>query len=137
MRTLNASLTYFILVFAVGWVLGPIREFWVVLHFGPVVGALLEAPLMLAATIIAAYLVIRLFAIPYRLGPKVAIGLFAFGILLIAEAAGVVRARGMSIHDYFVRFRTIPGLISLPLFVLFAVMPALIGRAPRESRGRI
>jgi hypothetical protein len=137
MRTLNASVIYFILVFAVGWVLGPIREFWVVPHLGPIVGTLFEVPLMLAAMIAAASLVIRLFEIPYRLGTRFAIGLFAFGILLIAETAGVVWVRGMSIHDYFVRIRTIPGLISLPLFVLFAVMPALIGRVPRESRGRI
>lgn len=88
MRTLYAGVTYFILVFAVGWVLGPIRELW------------------------------------------------AFGILVIAEMAGVLWVRGLSIHVYLANFRTIPGLISLPLFGLFAMVPVLVERAPRTSRGR-
>jgi len=51
MRTLKAGLTYFILFFAVGWVLGPTWEFWAVPHLGRTVGMLVEAPLMLAAAI--------------------------------------------------------------------------------------
>ena len=34
---------YFVLVFAVGWVLGPIRELWAVPHFGRMAATLSEA----------------------------------------------------------------------------------------------
>ena len=46
MRTLKAGTIYFLLVFAVGWVLGPIRELWLVPHLGRTTGSLFEAPLM-------------------------------------------------------------------------------------------
>jgi hypothetical protein len=39
---IKASAIYFGLVFAVGWVLGPIRQFWVVPHLGRVPGLLLS-----------------------------------------------------------------------------------------------
>ena len=34
MRALKAGVVYFLFVFAVGWILGPIRELWAVPHFG-------------------------------------------------------------------------------------------------------
>jgi hypothetical protein len=45
---------YFVLVFAVGWVLGPIRELWAVPHFGRMAATLSEAVIMLIAMIVAA-----------------------------------------------------------------------------------
>ena len=43
MRALKAGVIYFLLVFAVGWILGPIRELWAVPHFGRMAAALSEA----------------------------------------------------------------------------------------------
>ena len=54
MRALKAGVIYFLLVFAVGWVLGPIRELWAVPHFGRVAVMLSEAVIMLVAMIVAA-----------------------------------------------------------------------------------
>jgi hypothetical protein len=34
MQTLKAGAVYFLLIFAVGWVLGPMRELWLVPHLG-------------------------------------------------------------------------------------------------------
>ena len=45
---------YFVLVFAVGWVLGPIRELWAMPHFGRMAATLSEAVIMLIAVIVAA-----------------------------------------------------------------------------------
>jgi hypothetical protein len=64
MRSLKAAVIYFLFVFAVGWVLGPIRELWVVPRFGRTTGVLLEAPIMLIAMIISARWVIRRFDVP-------------------------------------------------------------------------
>ena len=61
MRALKAGVIYFLLVFAVGWVLGPIRELWAVPHFGRVAAMLSEAVIMLVAMIVAARWVIRRF----------------------------------------------------------------------------
>jgi len=59
MRALKACVIYFLLVFAVGWILGPIRELWAMPHFGPILGLLLEALIMLIAMIISARWTIR------------------------------------------------------------------------------
>jgi hypothetical protein len=54
MRTLKAGVVYFLLIFAVGWILGPIRELWAVPHFGRMATMLSEAFIILVATIVAA-----------------------------------------------------------------------------------
>jgi len=50
----GSGVIYFVLVFAVGWVLGPIRELWAVPHFGHMAATLSEAVIMLIAMIVAA-----------------------------------------------------------------------------------
>jgi len=53
MRALKAGLVYFLLVFGLGWVLGPIRELWAVPRFGRVAALLIEAIIMLIAMIVS------------------------------------------------------------------------------------
>lgn len=55
----KAGAFFFGLAFAAGWVLGPIRELWVVPRFGRTAGLLLEAPVMLAVMFAAARWTIR------------------------------------------------------------------------------
>ena len=68
MRALKAGVIYFLLVFAVGWILGPIRELWAMPHFGRVAAMLSEAVIMLIAMIVAARWAIRRFHVPQTLG---------------------------------------------------------------------
>jgi hypothetical protein len=63
--------------------------------------------------------------VPQALGATLPIGLIAIGLLLPAEIAGVVWVRGLSLQEYLASFETGPGLISLLMFLLFAVMPTL------------
>jgi hypothetical protein len=67
MRALKAGVVYFLLVFAVGWILGPIRELWAVPHFGRMAATLSEAVIMLIVMIVAARWVIRRFEVPLTL----------------------------------------------------------------------
>jgi hypothetical protein len=67
MRALKAGVVYFLLVFAVGWILGPIRELWAVPHFGRMAALLSEAVTMLIAMIVAARWVIRRVHVPRTL----------------------------------------------------------------------
>jgi hypothetical protein len=98
MQTLKAGAIYFLLVFAVGWVLGPIRELWLVPHLGRTIGSLLEAPLMVIAMILAAGWVLRGLNVTYALNARLAVGLVALGILFVAEllacdGCGVYRSK--------------------------------------------
>jgi hypothetical protein len=128
---------YFLLVFAVGWILGPIRELWAVPHFGRMAAMLGEAVIMLIAMIVAAQWVIRRFDVPRTLGTTLSIGLIAIGLLFPAEIAGVVWVRGLSLQEYIASFVTAPGVISLVMFMLFAVMPTLSTLSTRRRVGAI
>lgn len=59
MQTLKAGVLYFGIVFGVGFVLGPIRIRWIAPRFGTRIAELMEAPIMLAVTVIAAVWVVR------------------------------------------------------------------------------
>jgi hypothetical protein len=142
LTTLRAGALYFCLVFAVGWVLGPIREVLVVPRIGRTAGVLLEAPLMLAAVIIAARWTTRRLAAAPTLGARITMGLVALGLLLAAEVAGARWLRGQPIRDYLADFVSISGGTALVLFLVFAAMPAIVMRcgacgarssAPRRS----
>src|SRR6516225_10523994 len=61
MRVLKAGAVYFLFMFAVGWILGPIRELWAMPRFGRLTSVLLEAVIMLIAMAVSAQWVIRRF----------------------------------------------------------------------------
>jgi hypothetical protein len=91
-------------------------------------GVLLEAPLMLAVTFAAARWVVRRLSLPPAPGTRAAVGLTALGLLLVAEVAGMRWLRGQSMADYLAGFRSVAGGVTLLLFLLYAAMPALVGR---------
>jgi hypothetical protein len=134
MRTLKAGVIYFLLVFVVGWILGPIRELWAVSHFGRLAATVSEAVIMLSAMMVAARWVIRRFEVPQTLSATLSIGLIAIGLLFPAEIAGVVWVRGLSLRGYLASFVTGPGVISLLMFLVFGAMPTLVTRAGSVSR---
>jgi hypothetical protein len=137
MRVLKAGAVYFLLMFGVGWVLGPIRELWSVPHFGRLTSLLLEAVIMLIAMAVSSRWVIRRFRVKPTFGSTISMGLVALGILVPAELAGVVWVRGLSLHEYLASFATAPGLVSLLMFLLFAAMPMIVARAGRSRVGQI
>jgi len=125
MRALKAGVIYFLLVFAVGWILGPIRELWAVPRFGRIAAILSEA-VMLLAMIVAARWVIRRFHVSRTLPATISMGIVAIGLLLPAEIVGVHWVRGLSVRDYLTGFLTALGVVSLLMFLLFAAMPTLV-----------
>lgn len=130
MRVVAAGAAYFAVVFAVGWVLGPLRELVIVPRLGRFAGVVMEAPLMLAASLVAARWIVRRLAVPRALDTRLAMGGVAFALLMAAELLGARWLRGLSFAEYLARFGTPAGLVSLLLFLLFAVMPALVPRTP-------
>jgi hypothetical protein len=88
---------------------------------------------MVIAMILAAGWVFRRLNVPYALNARLAVGLVALGILLVAELAGVRWVRGISIQEYLAGYATPSGLISLLLFLLFAAMPSLVERSKTHS----
>ncbi len=59
MRIIAAAALYFLIVFGAGFLLGPVRVFWLEPRLGETIAALCEAPFLLVAIILAAQWVPR------------------------------------------------------------------------------
>jgi hypothetical protein len=128
MQILKAGVIYFLLVFAAGFVLGPIRIRWVVPRFGARIAELMEAPIMLVVIILAARWIVQELALPFTLSMRLGMGCIALGLMLVAEFALVLRLRRLSIREYLATRDPVSGTVYYLMLVVFAVMPLLIGR---------
>jgi hypothetical protein len=102
MQILKAGVIYFALVFSAGFVLGTARTLWVVPRVGTRLAELMEAPVMLVVTIVAARWIIRHPAIPYVPSARLGMGGIGLSLLLVAEFGLVLWLRGISIREYLV-----------------------------------
>lgn len=127
MRTLKAGAVYFALVFAAGFLLGTIRVFWVVPLVGVRSAELIESPIMLAVTVLAARRVDR-----KGLAHPLLVGLIALGLLLGAEFT-TLKIRGLTLRGYFEARDPVSGTVFLILLAAFAVMPLLVSRTRSEN----
>jgi hypothetical protein len=127
---LKAGLTYFGLVFGTGFILGTIRVLFIVPRFGARLAELIEGPLMLTVTILAASWVVRRFRVSVGASDRIAVGLLAIILLIALELTIVLWLRGLSLGDYFRERDPVAGTVYYLLLVVFAVMPLLVGRKP-------
>jgi hypothetical protein len=128
MHILKSGLLYFALTFGAGFVLGPIRILWAVPRFGERTAELMEAPIMLLVTILAARWVIRRPTAPTTKSGRLGVGLVALGLLFAAEFTVVLWLRGLSVGEYVANRDPVAGVVYLVMLVLFGVMPVLVGR---------
>jgi hypothetical protein len=126
---LKAGFLYFLVVFGVGFVLGPIRLVWAVPHFGNRIAELIEMPFMLIAIILAARWLAQRLAIPPVLWIRLGTGLVGLCFLLIAEFGAVLYLRGMTIAEYFITRDPVSGAFYYAMLGVFAVMPWLVSRS--------
>jgi hypothetical protein len=129
MHIVKAGALYFCLVFAVGSLIGPIRELWLIPRLGRTLGIVVEAPLLLLAMALAASWASRSLRIPATVASRAGMGMIALGLLLVVELTMAMVFSGMSVNAYLASFGTPFGAISLLLFLLFAAMPMLIRRS--------
>jgi len=127
MMNLMPGVLYFALVFGAGFVLGPIRILWVAPRLGTRTAELMEYPVMLGVIIAAARWIVLKFAVPPTPALRVAMGLLALALLVIAELS-LVRVRGLSIREYIAKRDRLSGSIYYALLVIFAITPLLVAR---------
>jgi hypothetical protein len=128
LKSLRAGFLYFLVTFAAGFVLGTIRVLTLVPRIGDRNAELLEAPLMLAVTFVAArWIVRRETSAPGQWNPAVA-GLCALAMLLLVEFTVVLALRGLTVQQYFASRDPVSGSVYLVMLLVFAGMPALLSR---------
>jgi hypothetical protein len=128
MRIVKAGVVYFAIVFGAGFVLGPIRILWAVPRYGTRVAELMETPIMLVVTIVAARWIVRRLALPSTPSIRLGMGFLALGLLLVAEFTLVLWLRGLSISEYLASRDPVSGTVYYVLLGVFALMPVLVAR---------
>jgi hypothetical protein len=123
----RAAIVYFALVFAAGFALGTMRVFLVAPLWGELPAVMLESPIMIIVSWLACGSTIRRFGVRGRRA-GLAMGAFAFALLMIAELALSVFAFGRSPADFLRAFGTAAGAVGLTGQVAFALIPLLRSR---------
>jgi hypothetical protein len=132
-RVLRASLVYFALAFGAGFVLGPFRILVLVPRLGTRVAELVELPVMIGITWLAARWVTQKFSVPPERGPRSSMGAMAGALLLLAEFTLVLRLRGLTPEEYFATRDPVSGTAYYAAVLLLMLMPLLVNRG--SSRG--
>jgi hypothetical protein len=133
MAWLKAAIYYFVTVFAVGVVLGPLRELVVKPRVGGLAAVLVEVPVMIAAMVFFAPRAARWAGLRGGWDVHVAMGMSALVLVLAAEALAAQTLRGWSLSQLVAHFTTPEGIVGLALYVVFAVVP-LFSRAIAKER---
>jgi hypothetical protein len=121
-RLASAGLAYWAVVFALGFVLGTIRVLWLAPLVGVVPATLIELPVMLTASWLAAGWLVRRFAI-MRGSEALVMGGLAFGLLMAAECALAVGLMGQTPAQWLADLRQPHALLGLAGQVMFALIP--------------
>lgn len=128
-RILRAAFVYFVIVFGVGFLLGPIRVLWLEPRVGAFYAVLCEAPFLLAAILLASRVAPHLARLKPGVGGLLAMGVAALAMQQIADIAVGVALRGIGFREQLARFATAEGVVYAALLAVFAIMPALVNRA--------
>lgn len=125
MRIVAAALCYFLIVFGVGFALGPARVFWLEPRLGETTATVCEAPFLAVAMVLASrWLPVKL-KLPMSGGSLAAMGLGALVLQQLADFAVASFLRGISPQQQIARLARPAGLVYLVLLIMFAAMPLL------------
>jgi hypothetical protein len=124
MRILKAGVLYFEL----GLQLGTVRTLWNVPRLGTRLAELMETPIMLLVSILAARWTVRSLAVPSAPRARLGMGFVGLGLLLVAEFTLVLWLRGMSIREYLASRDPLAESVCYVMLAAFAVMPLVVAR---------
>lgn len=128
-----SALAYFGIVFSIGFVLGVVRVLWIEPAIGERNAELLEIPVMVAVSFIAAGLVLDRYAVPDNRA-ALALGIIALMLLVLVEFSVVLGIQGLTVAEYFdARDPVAGGAYALSL-ILFGVFP-LIRKVMQKRHG--
>lgn len=127
-RALIAATTYFLALFALGFVLGTIRVLFVVPAVGLLVATLLEVPVMLIAAFFLCRWAIRHWQVERSLALRALMGLCFFTLLVAFEAVLGVALFGRNLAEQCAALSSPAGLIGLSAQLIAAILPMVIGR---------
>ena len=126
MQILKSGALYFALVFGAGFVLGTIRVLLVVPRIGTRTAELIETPVMVLVSFMAARWTIRRLVAQPTTTERIAIGFVALALLVSAEFTFVRWLQGLTISEYLASRDPVAGTAYVIALGLFAVMPLFV-----------
>ena len=120
-----AGITYALIVFALGFVLGPFREFLLAPRLGVAAATAIEAVPMLCAMAWLAPRLAQGMELPPRTTAPLVMGAVALVLVLLAEMLLTQALRGIGPAGWIARYGTAEGMIGAALLLAFAAMPWL------------
>jgi hypothetical protein len=124
-QALNAGLVYGALIFALGFVLGTVREMLLAPMFGRDAIVLFEGPLILLAAWFLAWWLVRGHNVPALAGLRLLMGTVAFVFLMAGEAAVALFGYGRTVAMHLAAYTTAQGVLELMPQIAFALFPLL------------
>ena len=128
MRSFKPAVMYFALVVGTGFVLGTVRVPFLVPRLGERYAELLETHFMFVAIVLAARHVVRRFAVPARLPVRLKVGFAALAMSVAAEVLLATMLQDRSLGEFIASRDPGSGSVYLAMLLLFALMPAILGR---------
>ena len=134
MRIAAAAAAYFAIVFAVGFALGVPRVLWLAPALGERAAELIELPVMMLASALAARWLGARLRVPAAAGARLSMGGIALALLLATEFGVVLALRGLSIADYLAGRDPLSGAAYALSLLAFALWPWWFGRRDAATR---
>ncbi len=131
-RIAGFAIRYWAAVFALGFMLGTMRTFWLAPAMGELAAVAIELPVMLGASWLVAGHLLRRHSLG-RLGEAAAAGLIAFALLLASELALAVVLAGETPRQWLAALGYPQGALGLAGQALFALIPSTLLRQQRRG----
>jgi len=124
-KTIQAGLSYFLIVMGTGFLLGVIRVSFVVPFIGERLAELAEMPIMALVIYFSAGFVLRRFpevAFPPR---ALAAGFLALALSVVVELSLAILLQERTLAEFIASRDKLSGSVYMSLLLVFAVMPRL------------
>jgi hypothetical protein len=134
LRSLQAGVLYFAIIFAAGFALGTLRTLFLAPNVGGAIAVAVELPVMLVIAWFVSHRVATKLAVAPHFAARLVMGGSALLLLIIAEAVlGLILGR--SLADMVAEYGTSTGLLGLAGQIAAGAFPILQGISDRPWRG--
>ncbi len=133
----KAGTFYFAIVFAAGFIMSPLRVFFLIPEFGIKTAELVVLPIMLLIIIFSASWIMHRFNLPGRSASSIITGIIALGLMLLAEFSVVLKVQDLSISDYLLNKDPVSSIVYYVTLGAFATMPFILKQKKNKEEESI
>lgn len=132
LKAVKAGVIYFLVVFSIGFVMGPVREYFLGPLLGTVLAVLVESPVLIGGMILGGYWIVKKLDLPSGL-PRGMMGFTGLLLVLGADWSVGFLFRGMTTEEILIHYSRPEGLIYVGLLLIFLSVPVVVpGRVEGE-----